>query len=82
MEEQIKVFCSLVKLPDENINQRYAVCKDLEKSLNPYFPSCSVHLVGSSVNGLGLKGCDVDLSILLPDESVHKVRIHLLRSLF
>ena len=67
------MFYSFIRLPDENIKQRYAICKDLEKCLQPYFPSCSVHLIGSSVNGLGFKGCDVDLSLLLPDESIHKV---------
>ncbi|XP_055951237.1 speckle targeted PIP5K1A-regulated poly(A) polymerase-like [Argiope bruennichi] len=62
VKEQIETFDSYVKLTDEDISHRNSVCHDIEKIFKSHFPNCSVHLTGSSVSGLGLKGCDVDLS--------------------
>ncbi|XP_035228992.1 speckle targeted PIP5K1A-regulated poly(A) polymerase-like isoform X2 [Stegodyphus dumicola] len=61
--DQIEVFQSYVKLDHEDKALRYSVCHELENILRPYFPRCSIHLVGSSVNGFGVKGCDIDLSL-------------------
>lgn len=31
-----------------------------QKTLSTLYPQCSVHLYGSTVNGLGFKGSDID----------------------
>lgn len=74
--EQIDVFHSIVKLSSEDVISRHTVCKEVEKILKSFFPTCFVCLVGSSVNGLGLKGCDVDLSLQFSDRQNNMVKYY------
>ncbi|GFW50599.1 speckle targeted PIP5K1A-regulated poly(A) polymerase [Trichonephila clavipes] len=62
IKEQFEVFDSYTKLTEADISLRRSVHQSVEESLKNHFPNCSVYLTGSTVSGLGLKGCDVDLS--------------------
>ncbi|GFS71761.1 speckle targeted PIP5K1A-regulated poly(A) polymerase [Nephila pilipes] len=63
VKEQLEIFDSYTKLTENDISFRRSVCQNIEKIFKPYFPDCSVCLTGSSFSGLGLRGCDVDLSL-------------------
>ena len=66
INEQMKELRSLCMLDSDDIHQREKVCKIIEKLLkepHPEYdktPDYTVHPYGSSVNGLGFKGCDID----------------------
>ncbi|GFR07038.1 speckle targeted PIP5K1A-regulated poly(A) polymerase [Trichonephila clavata] len=62
IKEQLVTFDSYTKLTEADISLRRSVHQSVEESLKNHFPNCSVYLTGSTVSGLGLKGCDVDLS--------------------
>ncbi|GIY44810.1 poly(A) RNA polymerase, mitochondrial [Caerostris extrusa] len=60
--EQIETFISEISLTPEDLKKRTAFCHDLEEIFKIYFPDdFKVHQFGSSVNGLGFKGCDLDV---------------------
>ncbi|GIY87168.1 speckle targeted PIP5K1A-regulated poly(A) polymerase [Caerostris extrusa] len=62
VKEQIEVFDSYTKLTDEDVAKRQSLCQNIEKIFRQHIPECSVHLTGSTASGLGLRGCDVDLT--------------------
>ncbi|XP_015927698.2 poly(A) RNA polymerase, mitochondrial isoform X1 [Parasteatoda tepidariorum] len=62
VREQIDTFLTYVQLSEQDVSNRLLMCKDIENALRTTFPESSVHPVGSSVSGLGLRGCDLDLS--------------------
>lgn len=70
---QIMVLYEELKLSDVDFGHRMEFCKLLHTILKPYFPGCSVVLFGSSVNGFGMKSCDIDIfldiSHLIPAET-------------
>ena len=50
---------------------RYFVCTLIEQLLQGIFPKCEVLPFGSSVNGFGKEGCDLDMILdLLPEDKV------------
>ncbi|GIX80171.1 speckle targeted PIP5K1A-regulated poly(A) polymerase [Caerostris darwini] len=60
--EQIETFISEISLTPEDLKKRTAFCHDLEEIFKIYFPDdFKVYQFGSSVNGLGFKGCDLDV---------------------
>lgn len=63
MSDQIKKFCSTISLTSEDTEKRKEFCRSLTELFKPYFSEFKVHLFGSSINGLGFKGCDADVSI-------------------
>lgn len=63
VSEQIDTFCSLISLTTEDFEKRKQFCNSLTEIFRPYFSKFKVHQFGSSINGLGFKGCDLDLSI-------------------
>ncbi|GFR07041.1 speckle targeted PIP5K1A-regulated poly(A) polymerase [Trichonephila clavata] len=63
VSEQLEVFDSYAKFTHEDISFRQSVCQNIENIFKPYFPECSVCFTGSSFSGLGLRGCDIDLSL-------------------
>ncbi|XP_042894476.1 speckle targeted PIP5K1A-regulated poly(A) polymerase [Parasteatoda tepidariorum] len=71
VSSQIAKFCSLMSLSDEDRDNRTLFCKSLEDMFKIYFTNFKLHQFGSSVNGLGFKGCDVDvcLQTLFYDEN-------------
>ncbi|XP_022246270.1 speckle targeted PIP5K1A-regulated poly(A) polymerase-like [Limulus polyphemus] len=50
-----------LKLSMKETLQREDFCRVLQDTLQEYFPGCTVHLYGSSINGFGFKGCDIDM---------------------
>ncbi|GBM22797.1 Poly(A) RNA polymerase, mitochondrial [Araneus ventricosus] len=63
LSEQIETFISELSLTSEDFKKRTAFCKELEEIFGIYFPKFKVHQFGSSVNGLGFKGCDLDVCL-------------------
>ncbi|XP_029634137.1 speckle targeted PIP5K1A-regulated poly(A) polymerase isoform X2 [Octopus sinensis] len=61
VDEQIMLLFKQLRLTDKELQKRDEFCKLFRNILNPYFPGCSVSLFGSSVNGFGVRGCDIDV---------------------
>ncbi|XP_067685867.1 speckle targeted PIP5K1A-regulated poly(A) polymerase-like [Haliotis asinina] len=66
--DQMRVLADFVRMTDEEITQKQGICDILSAALMKFFPACSVHQFGSSVNGFGVKGCDVDIYLDFHDE--------------
>ncbi len=49
------------QLTEENSRLRFLVCSLLKDIAAAYFPECSIKPFGSSVNGFGKLGCDLDM---------------------
>lgn len=60
--------------PDD-IENRKAFCKSLEEPLAIYFPNFRITQFGSSINGLGFKGCDADVCLQTFNNEVGMCRI-------
>lgn len=61
IQSQMSHLVELIQASPEELQQRYYICKVLEQALSPFFPGVTVNQFGSSVNGFGLKGCDMDV---------------------
>ncbi|XP_064477869.1 speckle targeted PIP5K1A-regulated poly(A) polymerase-like isoform X2 [Ornithodoros turicata] len=61
LHDQMHELCRMLLLTDEEVASRRAYCSALEAMLFVYFPGCTLRLFGSSDNGYGCKGCDMDL---------------------
>ncbi|XP_067139358.1 poly(A) RNA polymerase, mitochondrial-like isoform X1 [Centruroides vittatus] len=59
--EQMVAIQNLLSLSNKSLRRRHIISKHLQRVLVKYFPNCTVHLFGSSVNGFGFEGCDVDM---------------------
>lgn len=49
------------QLTEENTRLRFLVCSLLKDIAAAYFPECNILPFGSSVNGFGKLGCDLDM---------------------
>ncbi|KAL8616419.1 hypothetical protein ACOMHN_041022 [Nucella lapillus] len=76
---QMEMLYETMRLSDADLERRKSVCDYLYSVLNPFFPTCSIHQFGSSVNGFGLKGCDMDIFLDLHDTDVSLQREETLR---
>ena len=57
----------MICLEDENVLTRKRICETLERIFASKSASTvSTHIFGSSINGLGLKGCDLDVYVDVP----------------
>lgn len=65
IQSQMQLLVDTIQASPEELQQRYYICKVLEQALTPFFPGVTVNQFGSSVNGFGLKGCDMDVYISL-----------------
>lgn len=52
---------NLTKLNEVGTRLRFLTAKQVEEALNGMFPEASAMPFGSSVNGCGKMGCDLDL---------------------
>ena len=52
-----------LKMTEIDIRLRYFLASSIEEMLTKVFPHCQANLFGSSVNGLGNTGCDLDVDI-------------------
>ncbi|GBM87318.1 Poly(A) RNA polymerase, mitochondrial [Araneus ventricosus] len=64
ISEQIETFSSVLSLTDEDKENRTAFCKWLEDVFKLYVSDHKLYQFGSSVNGMGFKGCDLDVCLL------------------
>lgn len=65
IDEQIKTLLSETKLNDLSTRLRFLAANQVEKALNGMFPMAKAYPFGSSVNGFGKIGCDLDLILKL-----------------
>lgn len=61
MDHQVTSLLEAYQLTEENSRLRFLVCSLLNDVAAAYFPECSVKPFGSSVNGFGKLGCDLDM---------------------
>lgn len=61
IEQQITSLTEAYQLTEENTRLRFLVCSLLKDVAAAYFPECSILPFGSSVNGFGKLGCDLDM---------------------
>ncbi|XP_077365600.1 poly(A) RNA polymerase, mitochondrial isoform X2 [Festucalex cinctus] len=61
IDQQIVSLTEAYQLTEENSRLRFLVCSLLKDIAAAYFPECSIKPFGSSVNGFGKLGCDLDM---------------------
>lgn len=69
LNDQILILHRTTQLNELGIRLRYLAGRQLEMALNAMFPHIQACLFGSSVNGFGGMGCDLDL-ILRPNDDI------------
>uniref|UniRef100_A0A1B0CAQ6 Putative polya rna polymerase isoform x2 n=1 Tax=Lutzomyia longipalpis TaxID=7200 RepID=A0A1B0CAQ6_LUTLO len=67
IDDQLKILCSATKLNDLGTRMRFLAAQQIEKSLTGMFPYAKVLPFGSSINGFGKMGCDLDLILELDE---------------
>ncbi|KAK7092447.1 uncharacterized protein [Littorina saxatilis] len=70
MLDQMQVLYETLRLSDSDLGRRKGVCDYLHSVLMPFLPTCTIHQFGSSVNGFGMRGCDMDIFLDLHDNEV------------
>ena len=60
VEEQMNELVSILELTQEDFDQRGKIATNIQSTVAELYPNCVVYLFGSTVNGLGFKGCDID----------------------
>uniref|UniRef100_H3CTH5 Mitochondrial poly(A) polymerase n=1 Tax=Tetraodon nigroviridis TaxID=99883 RepID=H3CTH5_TETNG len=61
VEQQLISLTEAYQLTEENSRLRFLVCSLLRDLAATYFPQCTIKPFGSSVNGFGKLGCDLDM---------------------
>lgn len=61
IDRQITSLTEAYQLTEENSRLRFLVCSLLKDIAAAYFPECTIKPFGSSVNGFGKLGCDLDM---------------------
>ncbi|KAM5337804.1 poly(A) RNA polymerase, mitochondrial [Glossophaga mutica] len=74
VDDQLNTLLKEFQLTEENAKLRYLTCSLIEDIAAAYFPSCEVRPFGSSVNGFGKLGCDLDM--LLDLDEIRKSSAH------
>lgn len=63
------------QLTEENSRLRFLVCSLLKDIAVTYFPECTIRPFGSSVNGFGKLGCDLDMFLDLDSISGRNIKM-------
>ncbi|KAG9332111.1 hypothetical protein JZ751_015853 [Albula glossodonta] len=61
VDQQMYSLTEEYQLTEENVCLRFLVCSLLKDIAAAYFPECIIRPFGSSVNGFGKLGCDLDM---------------------
>ncbi|KAM7390796.1 hypothetical protein PAMA_008810 [Pampus argenteus] len=61
LDQQITCLTEAYQLTEENSRLRFLVCSLLKDIATAYFPESTIRPYGSSVNGFGKLGCDLDM---------------------
>ncbi|KFB40257.1 AGAP003293-PA-like protein [Anopheles sinensis] len=69
IDDQVKVLHRVTMLNDLGKRLRFLAVRQLESSLQGMFPQAVAHPFGSSVNGYGRMGCDLDVILDLDSRS-------------
>ena len=64
-----------LQLSSEDLELRRLICQLLQNVLEEIYTGCRVLLFGSSANGLGVKGCDVDMTLLTTDQHADEMEV-------
>uniref|UniRef100_A0A8C4DAM3 Mitochondrial poly(A) polymerase n=1 Tax=Dicentrarchus labrax TaxID=13489 RepID=A0A8C4DAM3_DICLA len=74
IDQQVTSLMETYQLTDDNSRLRFLVCSLLQDIAAAYFPECTIKLFGSSVNGFGKLGCDLDMFLDLDDISGRRTK--------
>ncbi|KAM6976397.1 poly(A) RNA polymerase, mitochondrial [Aplochiton taeniatus] len=74
IDQQIVSLKDKNQLTEENIRLRYLVCSLLRDVAAAYFPECTIRPFGSTVNGFGKLGCDLDMFLDLDGISGRNIK--------
>lgn len=73
MEEQIQTLYNATKLTDVEVRLRFLAALQVENAVKSMFPHAIAYPFGSSMNGFGRTGCDLDLILRIDcDRDVEK----------
>ncbi|KAG7216679.1 hypothetical protein INR49_021028, partial [Caranx melampygus] len=75
IDQQITSLTEAYQLTEENSRLRFLVCSLLKDIAAAYFPECNIKPFGSSVNGFGKLGCDLDMFLDLDSISGRNVKM-------
>ncbi|RVE59023.1 hypothetical protein OJAV_G00200210 [Oryzias javanicus] len=75
IDQQIISLTEEYQITDENSRLRFLVCSLLKDVAAAYFPECTIKPFGSSVNGFGKLGCDLDMFLDLDSISGWNVKM-------
>lgn len=75
VEQQLISLTEVYQLTEENSRLRFLVCSLLRDLAATYFPHCTIKPFGSSVNGFGKLGCDLDVILDLDGISGMKPKV-------
>ena len=75
IDQQMLSLTAMYQLTEENIRLRSLVCSLLQDIAAAYFPECLIRPFGSTVNGFGKLGCDLDMFLDLDRISGLKVKV-------
>lgn len=75
VEQQMVSLTKAFQLTEENSRLRFLVCSLLKDIAVAYFPECTIRPFGSSVNGFGKLGCDLDMFLDLDSISGRNVKM-------
>uniref|UniRef100_A0A1B6MF47 Poly(A) RNA polymerase, mitochondrial n=1 Tax=Graphocephala atropunctata TaxID=36148 RepID=A0A1B6MF47_9HEMI len=65
VSDQLKLLYEATRLDELGVRLRFVTAHQLEVAVSGLFPRAQVLLFGSSVNGFGRRGCDLDLVLQL-----------------
>lgn len=75
IDQQVTSLTEAYQLTEENSRLRFLVCSLVNDIAAAYFPECTIKPFGSSVNGFGKLGCDLDMILDLDGITGRKTKM-------